>query len=91
MPFPLAALLVVPALAAGALLAIAIPAEDAIDDNVAILLGAPAIVSAVATFSLGIGRNQSKRSAVGWALLSAVAAVVWFGVLFVAGWALEEA
>ena len=91
MPLPLAALLVVPALTAGALLAIAIPAGDAIDDNVAILLGAPAIVSAVATFSLAIGRNYSKGSTGGWALLSAVAAVVWLGVLFAAGWALEEA
>ena len=91
MQLPLASLLVIPALASGALLAVAIPAGDAIDDSMPILLGAPAVMSAAATFSLGVRRKYSKGSAARWALLSAGAAVVWFGVLFVAGWALDEA
>lgn len=91
MPAPLAALVVIPALAAGATLAVAIPAGDAVDDSVLILLGVPATVSAGATFALGKARNHSTGGATTWALASAVAALVWVGVLFFAGWAIEDA
>jgi hypothetical protein len=91
MPAPLAALVVIPALAAGAMLAVAIPAGDAVDDSVLILLGVPAAVSAVATFALGKARNHSTGRAAAWALASAVLAPVWFGVLFFAAWAIEVA
>jgi len=85
MRLTLAALFVIPGLAAGAMLALAIPAGDAVDDSVPILLGVPAAVSALATFALGKARNHSTGGAVVWALVSALAAPAWFGVLLVAG------
>ena len=85
----LAALVAIPALAAGAMLAVALPAGDAIDDSVQILLGAPAVASAVATFTLGKARDYSTGRAASWAVASALVAPVWFGVLFFAGWAIE--
>lgn len=91
MPLPLAALFAFPPLAAGAMLAVAIPAGDAIDDSVPILLGVPATVSAIATFALGIAlRHSAARSAM-WSLASAGSGVVWFTLLFLASWVLQKA
>ena len=85
----LAALVVIPALVAGAMLAVAVPAGDAVDDSVPILLGVPAAASLVATFAFGKARNYSTGGATLWALASAAVAPLWFGVLFLVGWMIE--
>ena len=77
------ALLVVPAAAAVLTLAVAGPAGDTFNDSVALLFGAPAVASALATFALA-GPRPPIGTAGGWALGSAVAATVLFAVAFVA-------
>jgi hypothetical protein len=84
MRLPVLALLVVPVAAAALMLAVAGPAGDAINDSVVILFGAPAAVSALATFLLARGRDRAPGAAGGWALASAVAAALCFAALFVA-------
>lgn len=84
MRFGVLALLLVPGACAAAVLVAAIPAGDAIDDSAAILLGAPSLLSGLATFALGHRRDRAPAVAGGWALASAIAAAVLFGVLFVA-------
>lgn len=73
------------------MLAIAIPAGDSVDDSVLILLGAPAAASAIITALLATMRTDNRRllSIAAWALASAVAAVVLFGVLFWAAWSVD--
>jgi hypothetical protein len=84
MRLPVLALLVVPAAAAVLTLAVAGPAGDVIDDSFAVLFGAPAVLSALATFVLARGRDHAPGAAGGWALVSAVAATVLFAIVFAA-------
>ena len=85
MTFALVALALVPGLAAAGMLAVAIPAGDAVDDSVLILLGVPAVVSALVTFMLALVRDRPPTDAAMWALGSGLLAPVWFGVVFVVG------
>ena len=72
------------------MVAIAIPAGDAVDDSVLVLLGAPALASALVTALLAARRGRRRAPAVaGWALGSAIAAVVLFGVVFWAAVAVD--
>ncbi len=87
MPIALLAVLVVPGLLATAMVVALVPAGDWLDDSPVLMLGVPAVASAVITFL--ISRRRGTGSSGRWSLASAVAAVVLFCVLFVVAVAID--
>jgi hypothetical protein len=82
------ALLIIPGVLAAAMLAAVIPAGDWLDDSPLLMLGLPAVISCAITFAVECGRRGPGR-AVGWGIASGFAAVVQFGVFFVAAVAVD--
>jgi len=81
---PLASLVLlrVPALVSALMLALAVLGGDAVDDSLALLLGAPALTGALVSFAFARRRGRRPTVAVRWALSSAVASSLLFGLVF---------
>ena len=65
-----AALLAIPGCFATAMLFLAIPAGDWLDDSPLLLTGLPALASGLVTYGLWQRRNSGVGAAAGWALTS---------------------
>jgi hypothetical protein len=76
-----AALLAIPGCFAAAMLFLAIPAGDWLDDSPLLLTGLPALASGLVTYGLWQRRNSGVGAAAGWALTSSVLAVLFFGLI----------
>lgn len=71
-----AALLIVPGIAALAMLVLSALAP-ALDDNVPLLLGAPAAFSAGVILALATRREKAQARSIAWALAGGASAVAW--------------
>lgn len=76
---PVAALLVIPSCFAAAMLFLAVPAGDWLDDSPLLLAGLPALASGLVTFVFCQRRGGGVGIAASWAVGSAIAAAVLFG------------
>ena len=79
-----AALLATPGCFAAAMLFLAIPAGDWLDDSPLLLTGLPALGSGLVTYGLWQRRDSGVGTAAGWAVTSSVLAVLFFGLLVLA-------